>query len=115
MEYFDTYKVCDASTVWMDDNSVSKVMGISIVKVKMHDDAVRRLTNVRHVPKLRKGLISLGMLDTLECDVSAKNDTMNIVRGASGVMKDKKVRNLYMLIGEPVVGGATTWKIFLCC
>ena len=47
------------------------------------------------------------MLDTLECDISTKNNTMNIARGASVVMKDKKMRNLYMLIREPVVGGAT--------
>ena len=46
------------------------------------------------------------MLDTLEFDVSAKNGTMNIARGASVIMKSKKVRNLYMLIKKPVVGGA---------
>ena len=50
------------------------------------------------------------MLDTLRCDVSTKNDTMNIVRGASVVMKGKKVRNLYMLIKKPVVGGAIKAK-----
>ena len=59
---------------------MSKVMGIGTVKVKMYDGAVRILTNVRHVPKLRRGLISLGMLDTLGCDVFAKNDTTNIMR-----------------------------------
>ena len=46
------------------------------------------------------------MLDTLRYDISTKNDTINIARGASVIMKDKKVRNLYMLIGEPVVGRA---------
>ena len=76
------------------------------MKVKMYDGAVRTMTNVRHVPKLRRGLISSGMLDTLEFDVSAKNGTMNIARGASVVMKGKKVRNLCTLIGNPVVGGA---------
>ena len=74
-EYFDTYKACDASTVRMGDDLVSKVMGIGTVKVKMYDGAVKMLTNVRYVPKLRKGLISLGMLDTLRCNISAKNGT----------------------------------------
>ena len=85
---------------------MSKVMGIGTMKVKMYDGAVRTMTNVRHVPKLRRGLISSGMLDTLEFDVSAKNGTMNIARGASVIMKGKKVRNLYMLIEKPIVGGA---------
>ena len=77
-KYFDTYKAYDASTIRIGDDSMSKVMGIGTVKVKMYDGAVRILTNVRHVPKLRRGLIYLGMLDTLECDVSTKNSTMNI-------------------------------------
>ena len=105
-EYFDIYKEYDASTIRICDDFVSKVMGIGTVKVKMYDGAMRILTNVRQVPKLRRGLISLRVLDTLECDVSAKNNTMNIARGASVVMKGKKVRNLYMLIREPVIGGA---------
>ena len=46
------------------------------------------------------------MLDTWRCDIFVKNGTMNIARGVSVVMKGKKVRNLYMLIEEPIVGGA---------
>ena len=114
-EYFNTYKAYDANTIRMGDDSVSNVVGIDTVKVKMYDGAVRTLTNVRHVPKLKRGLISLRMVDNLECNVSTKNDTVNIARGAWVIMKDKKVRNLYMLIGEPVIGGATTWKVFSCC
>ena len=90
----------------MGDDSVSKIVGIYTVKMKIYDGAVRTLTNVRHVPKLRRGLISLGMLDNLGCNVSLKNSTMNITRGASVVMKGKNVGNLYMLIGELVVGRA---------
>ena len=77
-EYFNTYKEYDVSIIRIGDDSMSKVMGIGTVKVRMYDGAVRILTNVRHVLKLRRGLISLGMLDTLECDVSTKNSTMNI-------------------------------------
>ena len=53
-EYFDRYKACDASFIQMGDDFVSKVMKIGIVKVKMYDGTARTLTNVRHVPKLRR-------------------------------------------------------------
>ena len=53
-EYFDRYKACDASFIRMGDDFVSKVMEIGIVKVKMYDGTARTLTNVRHVPKLRR-------------------------------------------------------------
>jgi len=49
-EWFDSYKSCDASALWMAGNSSAKVVGISIVKVKMFDGVVRTLTNVRHIP-----------------------------------------------------------------
>ena len=46
------------STIWMGDDSVSKVVGISTMKVKMYDGAVKTLTIVRPVLRLRRGLIS---------------------------------------------------------
>ena len=64
---------------------------------------------------MRKRLISLETLDTLMCDFFANNDTMNIAKGASVVMKGKKMRNLYILIGESIAGGAMIWKVFLYC
>ena len=42
-----------------DDLSV-KTTGIGTVKVKMFDGVVRTLVKVRHVPQLRRSLISLG-------------------------------------------------------
>ena len=48
----------------MGNNLVCKVVGISIIRIKMHDGIVRTLTNVRHVPKLKKNLVSLRTLDS---------------------------------------------------
>ena len=48
----------------MGDDSVSKIVGICIVKVKING-IVRTLMNVRYILKLRRGLISLGVPDTL--------------------------------------------------
>ena len=48
----------------------------------MFDVVSRTLMNVRHVSMLRICLISLVVLNTLGCDISVKNDTMSIVRGA---------------------------------
>ena len=38
----------------MGDDFVSKVVKISIMKVKMYNGVVRMLTNVKHIPKLRR-------------------------------------------------------------
>ena len=74
--------------------------------MKIFDDVVRTLANVRHVSRLRRCLISLGVLDTLGYNVSMKNDTRSAMRGALTLMKVEKVKNLFMFIGELVAGGA---------
>ena len=74
----------------------------------MFDDVVRTVANVKHVSKLRRCLISLGVLDTLGCAVFVKNDTISVVRDASTIIKSQKVKNLFMLTGEPIISGAKT-------
>ena len=44
------------------------------------------------------------MLDILGSDVSVKNGTMNIVRGTSTIMNEKKMKNLFILIEKLLVG-----------
>ena len=73
-KYFNTYRACDASTIMIGNGSASRVVGISTVKMKMFDGVVRTVANVRHIPRLRRWLIFLGVLDTLGCVVFVKND-----------------------------------------
>ena len=80
----------------------------------MFDGVVRTLTNVRHIPNLRRGLISLGF-DTLGCDVSTMYGTMNIKDGVSTIIKGDKVKKNFTFIMEPVVGRAKTQEFSICC
>jgi len=104
-EWFDNYKPCNGGTVLMGNDAVCKAIGIGTVKIKMFDGVVRVLGNVRHVPELRKNLISLGALDSAGCMYTAQGGAMKISRGALVLMKGQKVGNLYKLIGDTVVGG----------
>ena len=47
-EWFDIYNECDASTIWMDNESSSKLIGIDTMIVKMFDCVVRISSNVKH-------------------------------------------------------------------
>ncbi|CAL9127782.1 unnamed protein product, partial [Musa textilis] len=51
----------------MGNNAACDVIGKGTIRIKMHDGIVRTLTNVRHVPDLKKNLISLGTLEALGC------------------------------------------------
>ena len=49
----------------MGNNNVCKIVGMGSVKVEMFDGSVQTLSDVRHAPRLKRNLISLGMLDSM--------------------------------------------------
>ena len=58
-----TYQLIDGGDVLIGNDMHYKTTGIGSIKIRMLDDVVRTLTNVQHVPELRKNLISVGKLD----------------------------------------------------
>ena len=61
-EWFSIYKPYDRGSVLMRNDAVCKTVGISNIRMRIFDGHVRILTNVRHVPDLKKNLLSLGAL-----------------------------------------------------
>jgi hypothetical protein len=59
-DWFTTYDSVNGGSVLMGNNVACKIIGIGTIKIRMHDGIVRTLTNVRHIPDLKKNLISLG-------------------------------------------------------
>ena len=55
--------------------------------IKMFDGVVRVLSNVRHVPVLRKNLISFNILDDLDYGYSSKGGIIKITKCALMVIK----------------------------
>ncbi|GJW07978.1 retrovirus-related pol polyprotein from transposon TNT 1-94 [Tanacetum coccineum] len=58
-DWFVTYEEFDGMHVFMGDDSPCKVVDIGTIQIKMHDGVVRTLTDVRHVPDLKKKFRSL--------------------------------------------------------
>lgn len=46
----------------MRNNVPCKIACIGIVEIRMFDEIIRTLTDIRHIPKLKKNLISLNSL-----------------------------------------------------
>ncbi|MBA0613206.1 hypothetical protein Godav_013691 [Gossypium davidsonii] len=76
-----------------------EVTGIGIVHIRINDRTIRTLSNVRHVPDLKKNLISLGILDSKSCRINIESNIINISCGALILMKGKKIGSLYVLEG----------------
>jgi hypothetical protein len=62
----------------MGNGVTCKIVGIGAVRIRMHDEIVRTLKNVRHVLDLKKNLISLGILDSLGYEYSVKVESFRL-------------------------------------
>ncbi|RVW71367.1 Retrovirus-related Pol polyprotein from transposon TNT 1-94 [Vitis vinifera] len=87
--------------VLMNNDVSCKVARIGNIKIKMFDGVVRTLCDVRHVPDLRKNLISLGTLDYNKFSYKSTSGIMKENKGVMTVMKGQKLaRNIYKLLGH---------------
>ncbi|KAE8655249.1 hypothetical protein F3Y22_tig00117034pilonHSYRG01568 [Hibiscus syriacus] len=107
-EWFSTYMSVNSGSVYLGDDRCCNIVGIGDVRIKMYDGSVRTLSGVRHIPDLKKNLISLGTLHKNGFIPKADEDreTIWIVKGALTVMKGKLTAgNIYRLLGSTVAGG----------
>jgi hypothetical protein len=98
--WFSTYQSIDGGVVFMGNDFSCKIVGVGSVWIKMHDGSVRTLTDVRNVPKLRKNLISLGVLDSDGYKCTTQGGVLKVSKGILVVMKGKRIENLYQLEGR---------------
>ncbi|GFS37114.1 hypothetical protein Acr_00g0049960 [Actinidia rufa] len=105
-EVFSTYAACEGR-IWMANNTSSRVIGRESVRFRMADRRSVTLTEVRHVPNLRKNLISIGMLDSKGCSFEASGGILRVSNGNKEMLWEKKTRGLYRLEGNVQTGGAT--------
>ena len=78
------------------------------VRIKINDEFEWVLPNVRHVPDLKRNLISLGMLDDYGFTWKGEKGALKVSKGSLVVMKGMKDDSLYFLQGSTVIGMAAT-------
>ena len=91
---------------WLLFRMVRRSYGIGEVVVKLCNGRVRKLAEVRYVPKLERNLISLGRLDGLSYTVLVNNNSLEVTKKGSVILKGwKNTRNLFVLDGDVLVRG----------
>ncbi|KAG8481838.1 hypothetical protein CXB51_027155 [Gossypium anomalum] len=106
-DWFTTYKIVSEGVVLMGNNASCKIAGVGTIKVKMFDGVVRTLSDVRHVPELKRNLISLSTLNSKGYRYTAESGVLKISKGSLVVMKgQRKITKLYVLQGSIVTGDA---------
>ena len=104
-DWFSTYEPVHKGAVLMGNNASCKVAGIGTIRIKMFDGVVRTLGDVRHVPNLKRNLISLSTIDAKGYNYTGEGGVLKISIGALVVMKGhQKITMLYVLQGSTVTG-----------
>ena len=86
-DWFDIYMLVNSGFVLMGNDASCKVIGIGNIRIKMFDGVVKTLCDVRHIPDLRKNLISLGALDSNGFCYKFESGVMKVSKGIMTVMK----------------------------
>ena len=86
-DWFVTYQALEGGKVLLGDNKACKVVGTGTIRIKMYDGIVRTLADVRHVPELKKNLISLGTLDSNGYNYKGEGRAIRVSKAALVVMK----------------------------
>ena len=74
----------------MGNNSMCKVVGIGTVSLRMFDGVAMELKQVRFIPKLKRNLISIGMLDQTSCVIKAEKWVLKVIKSSTVIMKGIK-------------------------
>ena len=72
-DWFSGFEKLDGCFTVMGDDHPCNVEGIDTVRIKMFNGIVQELKEVRYVPQLKRNLISVGVLKTLDLVVSIRN------------------------------------------
>jgi hypothetical protein len=95
-EILENYVSGDFGKVYLADGKALDVVGIGNVKIRIHADSVWKLQKVRHVPELKKNLISVGQLDDEGHGIHFHGGKWKVSMGARIIALGEKTGTLYM-------------------
>ena len=104
-EWFATCQKVNGGSVSLGDDHSCKLARIGSIRMRMYDGIIHTLSNVRHVPELKKNLIFLGYLEEQGYAFSSQagNGCLKIFKKTLVVMRSRRLsNNLYRMEGSMV-------------
>ncbi|KAG8482631.1 hypothetical protein CXB51_024131 [Gossypium anomalum] len=103
-DWFTTYEIVTEGVILMGNNTLCKIIGVGTIKVKMFDGVVRTLSDIRHVPELKRNLISLSTLDSKGYKYTAESRgstvTGDVVVASSSLSDNDITKIWHMRLGH---------------
>ena len=90
------YVASDFGKVSLANEESLNIVGFGYVRIKQPNDSIWILQKVRHIPKLKKNLISVGQLDDCGHSIHFGNGEWKVTKGAMVIVRGNKKSTLYM-------------------
>lgn len=87
--WFISYKSWDGVQVLLGNNKACNMIGIGSIKLKLLNGTERILQEVRHVPDLRRNLVSFGMFDSHGLCCKIEGGVLKVIKGSMLVFKGR--------------------------
>ena len=94
--WFSSFEKLDGCYMVMGDDHPCNIEGMGTVRIKMEDEIIRELKEVRYVPQLKRNLISVGALKALGLVISIRDGVFKMIKGSMVVIKGVCRNNLYL-------------------
>lgn len=105
LEWFLDLEQMDGS-VLLGNDQVGQIKGIGRIKMRMHDGAIKILTDVRYIPQVKRNLVSLGTLELKGYSFTSSGGKLVVHKGSEVKMVAKRVGSLYYLDANVISGQA---------
>lgn len=108
MDCFTNYHEGQFGEVFLGDNKSCEIIGKGDILLQLEDGGQWLLKDVRHVPNLKRNLISVSQLFAQGYYPSLHSDNWKVTKGSRIIAKGNKVGNLYLLEKPTEIGAAMT-------
>jgi hypothetical protein len=99
-KHFQDYVQGDFGQLHLGDDATCKIVGMGKVQIKEKNGNKWILKEVRHVPDMRKNLISIGKLEPEGCISILTDTTRKVTKESLVIEKGEKVGTLYLCTGN---------------
>uniref|UniRef100_A0A803NL66 Retrovirus-related Pol polyprotein from transposon TNT 1-94 n=1 Tax=Cannabis sativa TaxID=3483 RepID=A0A803NL66_CANSA len=97
---FLSYATIKIGTVKLGDSRTCPILGIGTVMLNLDGGNVTKLRHVRHVPDIKRNLMSFAMMDQDGCSVKVENGMLKVIKGSTTVMTRVTRNGIYILNGS---------------
>jgi hypothetical protein len=107
-EWFCEYEKYDGGSVFLGNDSTTKIIGKGRVKLRLIDGRIRTLPGVLHIPGMARNLIYVSKMEDVGVKTIFEKGTCRMVRGAMVLMRGVRFGTLYKLLGSTISDGCNS-------